>query len=639
VSDPARRLKDILWLFVLVGGVALAFRLWYGLGATTNLSDAVPWGLWKILNMVAGVALATGGFTVSLLVYVLGIQRLRPLVKPAILIAFLGYGSSVFALFLDIGLPYRIWHPLLMWNLHSFLFEVGMCVATYFLVTIVELTPTILERFPRGRGAVKVMHRVTPVVVIVGITLSSLHHTSLGSLFLVTPQRLYPLWYTAWLPWLFITSAMGAGMMVTVLLTMAWARLYEPETVMRPRGSAPGHPAGRANAEPTRLPALRTLATVAAGVLAVFLLLKVVDLFRTGAWPYLLAGTWESWLYLSELALTAVVPVVLMMLPRVRRSAGGIATAAASAALGLVLNRLDVGIFGYFHDAQAVYFPSATEWAVSLGVIAAAGLVLLGVAENFPVFDDRWQERAARRRAFLRGFDTLSGVWSAALGDRLARVSLIAVLAVPLAWGFCYPPYRSAARRVIRPPIGTDLQRAVLRIEGTRAAFAVSFPHLDHIKRLGGDASCPRCHHLSLPRDNATPCYRCHRALNAETDLFDHIAHFAAVAAKEKLAGPQAANRSCPLCHRAGQPESAREVKPCLECHREDMKPSTAFEKPKDLHRAPSYRLAFHSRTLCIACHQREAVQKQRPALAECSHCHRHAYGIREAGHVTARRE
>ena len=149
MSERACTVKDVLWFLVFAGAVAIVLRLWYGLGATTNLSDAVPWGLWKILNMVAGVALATGGFTIGLLVYVLGLERLRPLVKPAVLIAFLGYGSSVFALFLDIGLPHRIWHPFVMWNPRSFLFEVAMCVATYFALTVAELAPTLLERYPR----------------------------------------------------------------------------------------------------------------------------------------------------------------------------------------------------------------------------------------------------------------------------------------------------------------------------------------------------------------------------------------------------------------------------------------------------------------------------------------------------------
>ena len=138
--ERTRWLKDLLWILVFCGTLAIVFRLWFGLGATTNLSDAVPWGLWKILNMVAGVALATGGFTVGFLVYVLRLEQFRPLVKPAITLAFLGYGSSVFALLLDIGLPHRIWHPIVMWNEHSFLFEVAWCVMLYTTVL------TLLQR-------------------------------------------------------------------------------------------------------------------------------------------------------------------------------------------------------------------------------------------------------------------------------------------------------------------------------------------------------------------------------------------------------------------------------------------------------------------------------------------------------------
>lgn len=622
MNDPARGLKDLLWIVVLIGVVAIGFRLVFGLGATTNLDDTVPWGLWKILNMVAGVALATGGFTVGLLVYVLGIERLRPLVKPAILVAFLGYGSSVFALVLDIGLPHRIWHPFFMWNPRSFLFEVAMCVATYFTITIVELTPTILERFPRWRRAVNALHRAAPVLVIVGITLSSLHHTSLGSLFLVTPQRLHPLWYTGWLPLLFIVSAMGAGMMVVVLVTMAWSRLYEPETIIR-RGRRL-LPEEVADVEPARLPMLRTLASIAAGILALFVVLKVVDLLRTGAWPYLRAGSWESWLWLAEVGLAGVVPVALMAISRVRRSPGGIAVAAGVAALGMVLNRLDVGIFGYFRDAGRVYLPSLAEWAISLGVIAAAALVLLGTAEAFPVFDDRWGERKLRRHLFQPGFDTLSGVWREALRDRVDRVSLMAVFAVPLAWVVLYPPYRAPSEQLtvpVRPPLAVDEQRTVLRIDGDDdGIFAVAFPHLDHRQRLGGDSSCAHCHHLALPGDNATPCSRCHRTMHLPTDLFDHDAHLAAVAEKERLPGPQPANRACSFCHRQESPESAVDVKPCLECHRDDMKPSPHFEAPEDLQRAPSYRAAFHEH--CVPCHQREAVARDRPALAECRNCH-----------------
>ncbi|MCG6914621.1 polysulfide reductase NrfD, partial [bacterium BMS3Abin03] len=197
--NKAKTLKDILCFFIFFGLVAGIFRLWFGLGATTNLTDSVPWGLWKVLNMIAGVALSTCGFTIGFLVYVLKIEKFKPLVKPAILVAFLGYGSSCFALLFDIGQPYRFWHPLFMWNEHSFLFEVFWCVMLYFSVTFIELMPNILEKY-KLKKTVGFLHKITIGIVIIGISLSTLHHSSLGSLFLITPYRLSELWYSSLLP-------------------------------------------------------------------------------------------------------------------------------------------------------------------------------------------------------------------------------------------------------------------------------------------------------------------------------------------------------------------------------------------------------------------------------------------------------
>ena len=183
-NNKVRILKDILWIIALSGLVAAVFRLLFGLGATTNLTDGVPWGFWKVFNMIAGVALSTSGFTVGFLVYVLQLKQFKPYLKPAILIAFLGYGCSCLALLFDIGLPYRFWHPIFMWNINSFLFEVFWCVLLYFTVTAIELAPIIFERF-KAEKLIKFLHGIAFVVVIIGISLSSLHHSSLGSLFLV----------------------------------------------------------------------------------------------------------------------------------------------------------------------------------------------------------------------------------------------------------------------------------------------------------------------------------------------------------------------------------------------------------------------------------------------------------------------
>jgi len=316
-------IKDIFWFFAFFGLVAGAFRMWFGLGATTNLSDAVPWGLWKILNMVAGVALSTSGFTVGFLVVVLKIERFRPLLKPAILIAFLGYGASCLALMFDIGLPQRFWHPLLMWNEHSFLFEVFWCVLLYFTITTIELTPNILERFHQGR-LIRLLHRFSFGIVVVGISLSSLHHSSLGSIFLVTPQRLHPLWYSSMLPVFFILSAMGAGLMVVVLIRILYARWYDPEPVFGPSENGACQVSCAVGAEGVvtsvppkagkETPMLKSLASIAASILAVYLVLKLIDMVRTGAWTDFFEGTWESYLFGFEMLMlvslgTFVTPV------------------------------------------------------------------------------------------------------------------------------------------------------------------------------------------------------------------------------------------------------------------------------------------------------------------------------------------
>jgi Ni/Fe-hydrogenase subunit HybB-like protein len=277
------RLKELLWVLAVVGAVAIVARLLGGLGATTDLSDTMPWGMWKIMNMVAGVAVATGGFALAATVYVFKLSRFRPVLKAAVVIAFLGYGSSCFALVMDIGLPHAFYKPIIHWNPHSFLFEVAWCVMLYFSVTAFEVAPTILEKHGLGKLA-SLLHRVTLPVVILGITLSSLHHTSLGSLFLVTPVRLHTLWFTSWLPWLFIVSAVGSGIFMVVLVTLAYGRLYR---------------------RPVDVPMLGTLGGAGAVILALYLTAKGVDLGIRGEAAVLLSGQWEVGFFVAELVLGA----------------------------------------------------------------------------------------------------------------------------------------------------------------------------------------------------------------------------------------------------------------------------------------------------------------------------------------------
>ncbi|MFW6330683.1 MAG: cytochrome c3 family protein, partial [Gemmatimonadota bacterium] len=624
MTDRARGVKDLLWVVALAGLVAAGFRVWFGLGATTHLSDAVPWGLWKILNMVAGVALSTSGFTVGFLVYVLRLERFRPLLKPAILVAFLGYGCSLLALLFDIGLPHRFWHPFIMWNVHSFLFEVFWCVSLYFTITAIELAPTLFERF-RAERVVAFLHRIAFGVVVVGISLSSLHHSSLGSLFLVTPQRLHPLWYTPLLPLLFILSAIGAGLMFLVLVRILYARWYDPEPIfgpsearreliVLPSADAPVAPAAMG----TDLPRVMRLAAIGAGILGVYLLLQLGNLLVSGSWRALLAGTWESWLFGVEILLAAALPVALVAHPRTRGSPTGLTLAALSATAGLALNRLDVGIFGYFRDAGAVYFPSLPEWAVSAGVVAAAGLVFFVVVENFPVFGDSWRPRRMVPGRFRATWDSLSHVSQAALTGGIERVTVIAVVVFPLAWALMYPPFHQPHEPAVRPAAGLDALRADLRIDGDLGGVSAVFPHAEHQDRLGGEAGCQTCHHMALPQDEATPCSRCHRHMLSPTLVFDHTEHWRWVAQSEDRTGPRAENRTCAVCHDPGDAKSAATAVSCLECHDQDPGWTAADEASLSL--APSYLEAMHG--TCVACHQEEGTRQDRGELGDCATCH-----------------
>jgi Ni/Fe-hydrogenase subunit HybB-like protein len=631
MSSRTRSLKDLLWVIALSGLVAAVFRLWFGLGATTNLSDAYPWGLWKILNMVGGVALSTSGFTVGFLVYVLRLKRFEPFMKPAILIAFLGYGCSCAALLLDIGLPHRFWHPIFMWNINSFLFEVFWCVMLYFTVTAIELAPVIFERL-RAQKIAHVLHRVAFVVVVIGISLSSLHHSSLGSLFLVTPQRLHPLWYTPWLPLLFIVSAIGGGMMVVVLAKILWARWYDPTSVFGPNAGqrvpvirvTNGTTMALFSRSPQgpAMPRVRALAQIAAGVLGVYLILQITNLFVHGGWNALLAWTWESWLFLAELLVGAALPVLLVALPWSRNSPVGIGIAAAAAAIGLALNRLDVGIIGYVHDTGAVYFPTLIEWAVSLGVIAAAGLVFFFVAENVPIFTFRPSAAGSESGIFRLSYGSLRQLWSTVLTDSLHRVSLIAVFIIPLAFVLMYPPYYGTpgSSTQIRPAMGVDLERRVLRVDGDGGGVVTVFAHAEHQKRLGDSTSCVKCHHVALPEDRSTPCSRCHCRMNESTQIFNHEFHLKAVAERDHLSGLYPSNFSCIKCHAQESPKTASTVKDCLECHRENMLPAGLKVEETHLLMATAFREAMHQ--TCIDCHKEKAEEVNRPHLGDCGTCH-----------------
>ena len=199
INNALNRLKDVLWAVVVAGLIAGIMRFGLGLGAATGLNDATPWGLWIALKL-GFVALAGGGFTLAAMVYIFHLESFRPILRRAILLALLGYGSFIVSLIFDLGLPWHIYMPVINWQHHSVMFEIAWCVMLYFSVLVMEFGPVILEHpwFQHSlfQIALHILHKATVPLVIAGIILSTLHQSSLGALFLIMPHRVHLLWYS-----------------------------------------------------------------------------------------------------------------------------------------------------------------------------------------------------------------------------------------------------------------------------------------------------------------------------------------------------------------------------------------------------------------------------------------------------------
>jgi Ni/Fe-hydrogenase subunit HybB-like protein len=613
-------LKSVLWALVGVLAAVTVARFVHGLGAVSNLSDTAPWGLWIGFDVMGGVALAAGGFVVAAAVYVFGLERYRPFVRPAILTAFLGYVAVAVGLLYDLGLPWHIWHPIVYWQYHSVLFEVAACVMLYLTVLALEFAPVVLEHprldRPWLRALLHGLRRVTIPLVIAGITLSTLHQSSLGSLFLITPYRLHPLWYSPIMYVLFLISAVGLGLM-TVVLESALAAHFLNHRVHTDR--------------------LAGLGVAAAVVLLGYAALRVGDLAVRGVLGATFGSSWHSTLFVLELLVSAALPAALLLIPRVRRSLAGMTLCAALTVAGMVGYRLNVSIVAFARPGRFGYFPSWMEIAVSLGIVAGAALVFIFFVERFRVFEEGPVTSAAPRVSFDPA--TLHGL----LPVRLAaprRFSLVAVVAASLTV-LALPREATLGARPAATPVaaarttdGLAVPRGergrllvlaghddgggaaipVLLIDGNRNGDATLLDHQGHVDRLGGDTACGICHHLDVPYDRQTACVACHRDMYEPTGVFGHASHVRA------LDG----NDGCVQCHDRGAPRSYAAATPCVDCHADLVATGGFIPAPKARWAAAAgYVEAMHG--LCRDCHARERAREPErypAALDRCDTCH-----------------
>ena len=354
----------VLGLLVLAFLSVTFLRFTRGLGATTNLSDRFPWGLWIGFDVLCGVGLAAGAFTLTSVVHLLNLRRFEPIVRPTILTAFLGYLFVIVALLFDLGQPWRIWHALVFWNPHSVMFEVAWCVMLYTTVLSLEFSPILFERFGLTRLR-KAVHTVYTPLVIAGVILSTLHQSSLGSLYLIVPAKLHPLWYSSLLPLFFFVSAVGAGLGMVILESYLSQRAFGRQLEME---------------------ILEPLGRAMAVVLSVYGVLRLLVLRRNGALAELRAGGYEARMFLLEMGLGVALPVLLLALPRARSSQRALVGAAFMAVMGFVMNRLNVSVTGMERAAGVRYLPSWMEVVVSLGLVGLAFAAFAAAAKYLPIF-------------------------------------------------------------------------------------------------------------------------------------------------------------------------------------------------------------------------------------------------------------
>jgi Ni/Fe-hydrogenase subunit HybB-like protein len=359
------------WPGVIAAAVALlglvtVLRFTQGLGATTHLSDRFPWGLWIGFDVLSRVGLAAGAFTIAAAVHIFNIRRLAPILRPTVLTGFICYLMVMGGLIFELGQPWRIWHTLIFWNPRSVLFEVAWCVMLYTTVMALELSPVLFERLGL-RGPTRAVRFVYTPLVIAGVILSTLHQSSLGSLYLIVPSKLHPLWYSPFLPLFFFLSAIGAGLGMIVLEFHLFQRAY-----------------GR----PLPMDVLTPLGRVMAVVLGVYGLLRLLVLRRSGARWTLDGSSYEGSMFALELTLGVFVPVALVVWPRAAAGPTRVVWAAFLAVLGFMVNRLNVSITGMEQAAGGRYFPSWMEFAASFGLVALGFAAFAAAVRYLPIFPE-----------------------------------------------------------------------------------------------------------------------------------------------------------------------------------------------------------------------------------------------------------
>jgi Ni/Fe-hydrogenase subunit HybB-like protein len=357
---------------VIIGLILTVLRFTQGLKAVTNLSDYNPWGIWIGFDLLVGVALAAGGYVTSAACYIFGMKKYHSAVRPAILTGFLGYATVVLALHYDVGRPWRLPYPFIMQRgTTSLLFEVAACVALYLTVLFIEFSPAALEWLGLKKAR-SLASKLTLVLTIFGVVLSTLHQSSLGALFLIAPSKLHPLWYSTYLPVYFFISSIFAGLSMVIFEGTLSHKFFHDKMDATHLAEREGVVLGFSKA--------------ASLVMAGYFIIKVIGISVDNNWHYL--GTGYGMWFLVEILGFVALPCFLYAVGVRDRNMGLLKFTSAWTVLGIIVNRLNVSLiaFNWQLPASERYVPSWMEIGTTLFLVTVLVLTFRFIVTRMPIF-------------------------------------------------------------------------------------------------------------------------------------------------------------------------------------------------------------------------------------------------------------
>jgi len=354
-----------LGIIAAIGLYYMAERFISGMGAVSNLNGGFAWGIWVVYDVVIGTAFACGGYALAFVVYIFNKGKYHPLVRPAILASLFGYALGGFGAFFDMGKYWQFYNIFLPWNwnFNSVMLEVGLCVATYIIILVIEFSPAYLEKIG-AKKLLKALNKVLFLFIALGVLLPTMHQSSLGSLLIAMGNKVDPLWQTwHFQPLLALITALTMGFSIVIFEASFSSVGFK---------------------RPSETPLLSGLGKAIRGLLIAYLVIRLGVLMGQGKFGLIFAFDFSSLMFILETALF-VIPLVILSSETKRQDGQMLLIAAVSMLFAGALYRFNAFLFTFDPLPGYSYFPSGPEIMVTLGIIAIELMAYLAIVKTLPV--------------------------------------------------------------------------------------------------------------------------------------------------------------------------------------------------------------------------------------------------------------